>query len=188
MKKQPQERRDVKAIVAALDVADTKRVANPGHFNVGDKVVRRGEIFTVVKITDSKTGRITCKSDRWNRQGNYNPDNLTLATPLDIKRARDRVNTARYAAKKRLERAQAAQPNMTKLLNEPSVFDAKSDSTAPDHYKMAISPLEFIVKNQLGFCEGNAIKYLCRWRSKGGLEDLKKARTYIERLIKDNEP
>lgn len=52
------------------------------------------------------------------------------------------------------------------------------------HYKgLAIQPVEFIHKNGIGFCEGNAIKYLVRWRDKGGVEDLKKAKHYIDLLI-----
>jgi hypothetical protein len=52
------------------------------------------------------------------------------------------------------------------------------------HYKeMAIQPIEFIMKNNIGFMEGNAIKYISRWRSKGGIEDLKKARHYLDMLI-----
>lgn len=52
------------------------------------------------------------------------------------------------------------------------------------HYKnYRIQPVEFITKNNLGFCEGNAIKYLCRWREKNGLQDLKKAIHYINLLI-----
>lgn len=52
------------------------------------------------------------------------------------------------------------------------------------HYKdLKIQPIEFIHANNIGFCEANAIKYLCRWRNKNGLEDLKKARHYIELLI-----
>ena len=37
------------------------------------------------------------------------------------------------------------------------------------------------------FCHGNAMKYLFRWKQKNGLEDLKKARWYIDRLIKMKE-
>ena len=52
------------------------------------------------------------------------------------------------------------------------------------HYKeMNIQPLEFIQANAIPFCEGNAIKYLCRWKSKGGVEDLRKAMHYIQLLI-----
>jgi hypothetical protein len=52
------------------------------------------------------------------------------------------------------------------------------------HYKdMAIQPVEFIHKNQIPYLEGNVVKYLCRWRSKNGIEDLRKAAHYIELLI-----
>ena len=52
------------------------------------------------------------------------------------------------------------------------------------HYKnLKIQPIEFITKNNIGFCEGNAIKYLCRHKDKSGIEDLKKARHYIDLLI-----
>ena len=37
--------------------------------------------------------------------------------------------------------------------------------------------------NKLGFCEGNVIKYVTRWRDKGGLADLKKAKHMIDLLI-----
>jgi hypothetical protein len=52
------------------------------------------------------------------------------------------------------------------------------------HYKdFAIQPVNFIHENGIGFCEGNAIKYLCRWRQKGGIQDLEKAKHYIDMLI-----
>lgn len=52
------------------------------------------------------------------------------------------------------------------------------------HYSdLAIEPIQFIETNQLGYHEGNVVKYVSRWRSKNGLEDLKKAKWYIERLI-----
>jgi len=56
-----------------------------------------------------------------------------------------------------------------------------------DHYKkMVIQPIEFIIKNGLGFIEGNIIKYVCRYKDKNGLEDLKKARHYLDMLIESN--
>lgn len=62
--------------------------------------------------------------------------------------------------------------------------DALQIQHGGDHYKsMPIQPVEFITANGLGFCEGNAIKYLCRHKSKGGKEDLLKARHYIDLLI-----
>jgi|TARA_Y100000296_G_C5098076_1_gene218417 hypothetical protein len=53
-----------------------------------------------------------------------------------------------------------------------------------NHYKnMKIQPLEYTLANELGFCEGNIIKYVSRHKSKNGIEDLKKARHYINLLI-----
>ncbi len=52
------------------------------------------------------------------------------------------------------------------------------------HYKKyKIQPVEFIVKNNIGFCEGNVIKYVLRFKDKGGIADLEKAKHYIELLI-----
>jgi hypothetical protein len=52
------------------------------------------------------------------------------------------------------------------------------------HYKkLAIQPIEYIHANGIGYMEGNAIKYLTRWRDKGGVQDLEKARHYIDLLI-----
>ena len=53
----------------------------------------------------------------------------------------------------------------------------------PKHYHLKIEPWDFIYANQLSFAEGNVIKYICRWREKDGVEDLKKAKQYIDMLI-----
>ena len=51
------------------------------------------------------------------------------------------------------------------------------------HYlKMKIQPSEFANKNDLLFAEGNAIKYICRHKYKGGKKDLEKAKHYIEMI------
>ena len=42
---------------------------------------------------------------------------------------------------------------------------------------------EFINKNEMKFAEGNAIKYICRHVNKGGLQDLEKAKHYIDMII-----
>ena len=53
----------------------------------------------------------------------------------------------------------------------------------PDHYRTDIQPIEYIMSNNMGFCEGNVIKYISRWEMKGGIDDLEKAKHYIEMLI-----
>ena len=53
-----------------------------------------------------------------------------------------------------------------------------------DHYKnMKIQPVEFITANNLGFLEGNVVKYICRHHAKNGAEDIKKAIHYCEMLL-----
>ena len=52
-----------------------------------------------------------------------------------------------------------------------------------DHYSMRIEPIQFILENGIDYCEGNVIKYVSRWRNKGGLQDLEKAKHYIDFLI-----
>jgi hypothetical protein len=56
------------------------------------------------------------------------------------------------------------------------------------HYKnMAIQPAVYNMANKLGFCEGNVVKYVSRWQVKNGIEDLKKARHYLDLLIEQEE-
>ncbi|MEX8520043.1 MAG: DUF3310 domain-containing protein [Leptothrix sp. (in: b-proteobacteria)] len=53
-----------------------------------------------------------------------------------------------------------------------------------NHYKkLAIQPVEYIHANGIGYFEGNILKYVTRWRDKGGIEDLKKAQHYLALLI-----
>jgi hypothetical protein len=52
------------------------------------------------------------------------------------------------------------------------------------HYSdMSIQPVVFITQNDLGFLEGNIIKYVCRHHAKNGAEDIKKAIHYCELLL-----
>ena len=71
-------------------------------------------------------------------------------------------------------------------LNRESEVTMSEDATHPAHYaKCVIEPLEYITKNNLGFCEGNIVKYVTRWKNKNGVEDLEKAKYYLEKLIEE---
>lgn len=88
-------------------------------------------------------------------------------------------------------------PRLNKLLREPkpirNTHEFKDDEVLPnalhiqiggDHYvKMKIQPVEYIEANNIPFIEGCVIKYLTRWRDKGGIKDLEKAKHYIDLLI-----
>ena len=63
---------------------------------------------------------------------------------------------------------------------------------SPDHYQGKVECIDCIESATAGlngieaFCTGNAIKYLYRWKHKNGIEDLKKAKWYIDKIISIN--
>jgi hypothetical protein len=70
---------------------------------------------------------------------------------------------------------------MKKKTATPSALDVQIGG---DHYKtMAIQPMEFSMYNGLDACQHTIVKYVCRFRSKGGLADLEKAKHTIDMLI-----
>jgi len=67
--------------------------------------------------------------------------------------------------------------------------NASSSQVGGHHYcHLAIQPVEYIHRNNIGFCEGSVIKYVTRWRNKGQLEDLRKARHFLDLLIEMETP
>jgi len=63
-----------------------------------------------------------------------------------------------------------------------------SDTTNPKHYKeLKIEPIDYIEANDLNFNIGNVVKYVSRYKRKNGVEDLKKAKWYLEREIGKND-
>lgn len=70
------------------------------------------------------------------------------------------------------------------VLMRPPPPSALSIQEGGNHYKdNPIQPVEYMMANNIGFMEGNVIKYVTRWKDKGGVEDLKKARHYLDMLI-----
>ncbi len=99
----------------------------------------------------------------------------TMNTVLDWER--------REAAKQatRMTASEIFANEAVRLAGEMRALDKQEGG---DHYKkLAIQPVEFICKNKIGYAEGNIIKYVTRWRDKNGVEDLQKARHYIDLLI-----
>jgi hypothetical protein len=69
-------------------------------------------------------------------------------------------------------------------LGTPPAANALNKQVDGGHYKdLKIQPIEYIHANNIPFAEGCAIKYLTRWRAKGGVKDLEKAKHFIELLI-----
>ena len=63
-------------------------------------------------------------------------------------------------------------------------MSALTKQVSGGHYKsLKIQPIEYIHANGIPFAEGNVIKYVTRWRDKGGIADLEKAKHFLELLI-----
>tara|TARA_R100000963_G_C4643489_1_gene107275 strand:+ start:1247 stop:1495 length:249 start_codon:yes stop_codon:yes gene_type:complete len=79
---------------------------------------------------------------------------------------------------------------MTKIFRKRE-WEKEADSINPSHYKD--TDIEFIdyCKSSMGserfkgFLEGNMKKYMHRWKNKNGVEDLKKLKWYLNRLIEE---
>ena len=73
---------------------------------------------------------------------------------------------------------------MQQLLKVKNKMSALDEQQGGSHYKnLVIQPIEYIHANNIPFIEGNIIKYITRWRDKGGLDDLKKVIHFTELLI-----
>lgn len=70
---------------------------------------------------------------------------------------------------------------MVDVVNKPNPLEVQFGGS---HYKnKEIQPIEYILANNLQFCEGNIVKYITRWKDKGGVEDLEKIKHYCDFLI-----
>jgi hypothetical protein len=69
-------------------------------------------------------------------------------------------------------------------LKPSNMSEANKTQVAGSHYKTkTIQPWDFIASNRLGYFEGNIVKYVSRWQDKGGVDDLRKAAHYLQKLI-----
>lgn len=84
----------------------------------------------------------------------------------------------------------AVQMGMLPNDNGVPIIDAPStQQIGGNHYlSLAIQPVEYAHKNNLNFCQGSIVKYVTRYKDKNGLEDLKKARHFIDLLIQMEYP
>ena len=65
---------------------------------------------------------------------------------------------------------------------------ALASQVGGSHYKdYRIQPVQFFHDNNVPFIEASVCKYVLRWREKNGIEDLKKARHYLDILIEMEE-
>ena len=68
-------------------------------------------------------------------------------------------------------------------------MSANAQQHGGDHYKKYgdLQPWDVVLAWDLGYLEGTALKYIARWQDKGGIQDIKKAIHFLEKLIEVEE-
>ena len=98
----------------------------------------------------------------------------------------------------RIKPSVAAAINRSEVIDDDSMpeydqggFNVPDMVNSPSHYQGKVECIDAIeaaldgLHGMDAMCTGNAIKYLFRWKRKGGHEDLRKARWYINRILGD---
>lgn len=79
--------------------------------------------------------------------------------------------------------------NVYEIVDEEELYMSEAREIGPKHYKgLGYEPWDIMYSNFTneefeGYLRGNVVKYILRYPSKGGVDDLRKARHYIDRLI-----
>lgn len=82
------------------------------------------------------------------------------------------------------EEREAMEQLSKSLENVADKLMASAKQIGGDHYKkLPIQPMEYSMKNKLDACQHTIIKYVTRFRDKGGIQDLEKAKHVIDLLI-----
>ena len=71
------------------------------------------------------------------------------------------------------------------MVNEANQVGLKDGVNRSHYARFTIQPIDFIRKNNLPWDQGEIIKYICRYPYKNGVEDLKKARDILDRMIQE---
>lgn len=113
-----------------------------------------------------------------------------LATPKEVGAKFKVAMPMVYKIRKEETSAPLVNPQITDAVTSFKPSNKADDlQIGGDHYKnMGVQPWKamesWMTPEQFaGFLRGNAIKYLARCDAKGGLDDIKKARHYIDKLV-----
>lgn len=116
-----------------------------------------GYVFTIIPIDiDNEVPYKVCFNEEGKSIGRHDRDGWSLMTEI---------------------------PTDSYPLQEDDSSQIKEEDT--HYHKCKIEPIEYILANKLGFCEGNVVKYITRYKDKGGVDDLRKIKVYVDFLIDD---
>ena len=122
-----------------------------------------------------------------------NPDLTNAEIAILTDEPANLVSVARCSMRKKKPKPAIRPATVVDLVATPEEEEAfnalaNAQQVGGSHYKSkAIQPWDYIASNNMGYLEGNVVKYVSRWKEKGGIEDLKKAQHYLTKLIEVNQ-
>ena len=139
---------------------------------------RTGKLRTIIKenpeLTNTEIALLTGE-----------PANLVSVARVSLRKRKPKPVKVVYEKKTTSALDAVATPEEEEAFKQ---MEANATQVGGQHYKSkAIQPWDYIASNNLGYLEGNVVKYVSRWKDKGGVEDLKKAQHYLAKLIEVNE-
>lgn len=157
---------------------------------VGDAVRYKDQDWTVIDIDDTLIDGIKIRNWKHNQ-----PINTRYVCLGDLQKCNTKLVSVGVLRPEMNPSVQLTEEQIKKISDDKKCEEilkafkplkdiATKKQVGGYHYKdFKIQPVEFIHANKLDFCEGNAIKYICRHRKKNGKQDLEKAKHYIELLL-----
>ncbi len=126
----------------------------------------------------------------WAGRGQCRPVEPEAKEPTRGQKLAERTMKAIWAANDAANGTPAIKEPLTTEPNSSEIPNSSSDPINPSHYKQGGIECVEAIKAALGegfpdYLRGNVMKYLWRYDKKNGVEDLKKARWYLDRLINE---
>ncbi len=115
---------------------------------------------------------------------NFKPGGVYLQADSETTELSAEAERCTYCGRRGADNCDVPPPDVCEKAIAPGPTSPLGEQIGGNHYKdMKIQPVEFIHANGIGYIEGCVIKYVSRWRKKNGVEDLQKARHFIDLLL-----
>jgi hypothetical protein len=158
------------------------------EFKAGDKVW----VLAEVELAERQDLRLRFQNGwtSWAPASDCRPVEPPAKEPTRGQKLAERTMKAIWAANDAVNGTPVTKESLTTESNSSETPNSSSDPVNPSHYKQGgIECIEAIKAATgdgfIGYVWGNVLKYLWRWPKKGGVDDLKKARWYLDRLIRE---
>jgi hypothetical protein len=141
---------------------------------------------------ESRLPPVTEASLRFNSRGHADPGSMTEYLQTELNKFASDPEIAKLGDEEIVEKFSkkvGRDPFSTKYFFGLAEVESEDKVNHPNHYTQGKFECIEVIQEQLqadaflGFLQGNVVKYLWRWRDKNGIEDLKKAQWYLNKMV-----